>query len=138
MYLQSSLLPTSNDVFFTAGTSHWTTGSSMTSVSLSQNASDIYDICGLFLSFSVIAIFHATLSRGRYNGRRFTYSNIIRLITSIWVCGTLTLLIFTVIKLGHNWYKIYSKYAYILSFFYLINSSCISALHDNILGKMKK
>ena len=83
MYLQSPLLPTSKDVFFTAETSHGTTGSSMTSVSLSQNASGIYDICDLFLSFSVIAIFHATLSCGRYNGRRFTYSNVIRLITSI-------------------------------------------------------
>ena len=46
--------------FFTAGTSHWTTGSSGKPANLSKNSPDIYDISNLVF-FPVIAIFDATL-----------------------------------------------------------------------------
>ena len=57
-YLQSSLSTSTNEVFFTAGTSHSTTGSSIKSVTLSQNPPDMYDMSELF--FPVIANFDAT------------------------------------------------------------------------------
>ena len=78
IYFQSSLLPSSNEVCFTAGTSHWTTGSSVKSVYVSQNTCSLY-----------ITIIDATLFCGHFNGSRFTYSNAILLINTLCVCGTL-------------------------------------------------
>ena len=51
IYLQSSLSPSSNEVFFKTGTSDWTTGSSIKSVTLSQNPPDTCDMSELFLFF---------------------------------------------------------------------------------------
>ena len=45
--MQSSLSALSNEVFFTAWTSHWTTGLSVKSITLSQNARGIYGMSNL-------------------------------------------------------------------------------------------
>ena len=45
--LQSSLSSSSHEVFFAAGTSHWTTGSSVKSITLSHNAPGTYDLSDL-------------------------------------------------------------------------------------------
>ena len=44
IYLLSSLSSSSNEVFFTAGVSSWTTGSFVKSMTLSQNGAGIYDM----------------------------------------------------------------------------------------------
>ena len=76
IYLQSSL-SSSNEVFFTARTLHWTTGSTVKSVTLSHNAHLWYLYDWLALVFSVITIFDATLFCGDFNSSRFWYCNVI-------------------------------------------------------------
>ena len=48
VYLWLSLWSLSNEVFFTAWTWHWTTGSSVKLITLAQNAPGIYDMSDLF------------------------------------------------------------------------------------------
>ena len=56
VYLLSPLASSPNEVSFTAGASHWTTGSFAKSITLSQNGPSIYDMTLL----SMIAISGAT------------------------------------------------------------------------------
>ena len=59
-----------NDVFFAAGTSYWTTGSSAESVTLHQKSPGIYDIYE-FLFFPVIPIFDAMSFCGHFDRSSF-------------------------------------------------------------------
>ena len=86
--LSSSLSLSSYEVFFTAGTLHWTTGSTI----LSHNAPGIYDMSDLLCFFSVIAMFDATLFYGDVNSSRFSYSNVIIILINS-LCGTFPFLV---------------------------------------------
>ena len=93
----------SKEVFFTGGTSHLTTGSSVKS-KLYLKMSLVCMIClTCFSFFPLITTFDATLVCGDFYNSSFSYSNVkILLINFLQVCGALTLLVCTVNKLGHR------------------------------------
>ena len=143
IYLRSSFSPLSNEALFTNRKSHWTIGSSLKSVTLSQEVPGIYDIPDLFSFFSVITIFDVTLFCIDFNNSRFSYSNvIILLINSLSLCRIFPSVVYTVFKLGHR--ITYGNYEAVSttkqSNVSMFSSTLMFFLHCmmNILRQMKK
>ena len=80
IYLESLLSSSSKEAFFTGGTSHWTTGSSVKSINLSQNVTVMYDMMTFFSFFALNAIFEANLFYGDFDSNNFSYWNAIILL----------------------------------------------------------